>query len=100
MEEGVFVRISDNVQQVASIYTKENKVSRIETPNKVGGIRDNIKISETGKDYALVQKALKDVPDVRQDKIDAVMNKMNKGEYSVTGNDIASKLFEDSFSVM
>ena len=94
------MRISDNVQQVASIYTKENKVSRIETPNKVGGIRDNIKISETGKDYALVQKALKDVPDVRQDKIDAVMNKMNKGEYSVTGNDIASKLFEDSFSVM
>ena len=94
------MRISENVQQVASIYTKENKVSHIETPNKVSGIRDNIKISETGKDYALVQKALKDIPDIRQDRIDAVMSKMNKGEYSVKGNDIADKLFKDSFSVM
>lgn len=94
------MRISDNVQQVASIYTKENKVSHVETPNKVNGIQDNIKISETGKDYALVQKALKDIPDVRQDKIDSVMSKMNKGEYSITGNDIANKLFNDSFSIM
>lgn len=94
------MRISDNVQQVASIYTKDNKVSRIETPNKVSGIKDNIKISETGKDYALIQKALKDVPDVRQDKVNAVMSKMDKGEYSVNGSDIADKLFKDSFGVM
>jgi len=94
------MRISENVQQVASIYTKENKVSRLETPNKVSGIQDNIKISETGKDYALVQKALKNVPDVRQDRIDAVMSKMDKGEYSVNGNDIAEKLFSDSFEVI
>jgi len=86
------MRISDSIQQVASIYTKENRVSHVETSNKVSGVKDNIKISETGKDYALVQKALKDVPDVRQDKIDAVMNKMNNGGYSVNGNDIIDKL--------
>jgi len=94
------MRISDSVQQVASIYTKENKVSRVETPNKVSGVQDNIKISETGKDYALVQKALRDVPDIRQDKVDAVMSKMNKGEYSVTGNDITNKLLENSMGIM
>ena len=87
------MRITDNVQQVASIYTKENRVSRVEATNKVGQVSDNIKISETGKDYAFAQKVLRDVPDVRQDKIDAVMNKMNSGDYSVSSEDIVDKLF-------
>ena len=45
--------------------------------------------SEIGK----TQKALKDVPDVRQDKIDAVMAKMEKGDYNnVKSEDIATKI--------
>ncbi len=83
----------DNVQHVANIYTKDMKVSHVEATNKVSQAQDNIKISETGKDYAFAQKVLKDVPDVRQDKIDAVMNKMKNNEYSVSSEDIADKLF-------
>ncbi len=82
----------DNVQQVANIYTKDNKVSHVEAANKVSQAQDNIKISETGKDYAFAQKVLKDVPDVRQDKIDAIRSRMENDEYSVSGEDIADKL--------
>ena len=87
------MRIGDGLPQVTGIYTNDKRVSRVENLNNVEGIKDNVKISEVGKDYAIAQKALKDVPDVRQDKIDAVLAKMEKGEYeNVKSEDIASKI--------
>ena len=85
------MRITDSVPQVTGIYTNDKRVSRVENLNNVQGIKDNVKISEVGKDYAVAQKALKDIPDVRQDKIDEVMAKMEKGE-EVKGEDIATKI--------
>ena len=87
------MRIGDGLPQVTGIYTNDKRVSRVENLNNVEGIKDNVKISEVGKDYAIAQKALKDVPDVRQDKIDAVLAKIEKGELGeVKGEDIASKI--------
>jgi len=86
------MRIGDGLPQVTGIYTNDKRVSRVENLNNVEGIKDNVKISEVGKDYAIAQKALKDVPDVRQDKINEVMAKMEKGDYEVKGEDIASKI--------
>ena len=87
------MRIGDGLPQVTGIYTNDKKVSRVENLNNVQGIKDNVKISEVGKDFAIAQKALKDVPDVRQEKVDEVMAKMEKGEYKeVKGEDIATKI--------
>jgi negative regulator of flagellin synthesis FlgM len=87
------MRIGDGLPQVTGIYTNDKRVSRVENLNNVQGIKDNIKISEVGKDYTIAQKALKDVPDVRQDKIDAVKAKMESGEFTkVKSEDIADKI--------
>lgn len=87
------MRIGDGIPQVTGIYTNDKKVSRVENLNNVDGIKDNVKISEVGKDYAVAQKALKNVPDVRQNRIDEVKAKIEKGEYAETkGEDIADKI--------
>lgn len=83
----------DGLPQVTGIYTNDKKVSRVENLNNVENIKDNVKISEVGKDYAIAQKALKDIPDVRQDRIEEVKAKMEKGEMeNVKGEDIATKI--------
>ena len=87
------MRIGDGLPQVTGIYTNDKRVSRVENLNNVEGIKDNVKISEVGKDYAIAQKALKDIPDVRQDRIEEVKAKMEKGEMeNVKGEDIATKI--------
>lgn len=87
------MRIGDGIPQVTGIYTNDKKVSRVENLNNVENIKDNVKISEVGKDYAIAQKALKDIPDVRQNKIDEVMAKIEKGDYAnVKSEDIADKI--------
>ena len=83
----------DGLPQVTGIYTNDKKVSRVENLNNVENVKDNVKISEVGKDYAIAQKALKDIPDVRQDRIEEVKAKMEKGEMeNVKGEDIATKI--------
>ena len=87
------MRITDGIAQVTGIYTNDKKVSRVENINRAEGIKDNVKISEVGKDFTIAQRALRNIPDVRQDKIDAVMAKMEKGEIKeVKGDDIATKI--------
>lgn len=83
----------DGLPQVTGIYTNDKKVSRVENLNNVENVKDNVKISEVGKDYAIAQKALKDIPDVRQDRIEEVKAKMESGEYAnVKSEDIATKI--------
>jgi len=83
----------DGLPQVTGIYTNDKKVSRVENLNNVENVKDNVKISEVGKDYAIAQKALKDIPDVRQDRVEEVKAKMEKGEMeNVKGEDIATKI--------
>lgn len=87
------MRITDSVPQVTGIYTNDKRVSRVENINRAEGIKDNVKISEVGKDFAIAQKAMRDIPDVRQDKIDEVKTKMENGAIkNVKGNDIAEKI--------
>ena len=89
------MRISDSIAQVSGIYTNDKKVSRVENVNKSEGIKDNFKISEVGKDFSIAQKALKEIPDVRQDKIDAALAKIEKGEYEqVKSEDVADKILK------
>jgi negative regulator of flagellin synthesis FlgM len=91
--EGVKMRIGDGIPQITGIYTNDKKVSRVESLNNVGNVKDNVKISEVGKDYAIAQKALRNVPDVRQEKVDEVKAKMENGEISnVKSEDIADKI--------
>jgi negative regulator of flagellin synthesis FlgM len=91
------MRISGNVQGVAGIYTNDKKISKVENVNKLSLGRDDIKISSKAKDYSVAMNALKNIPDVRQDKVDEVAKKLANGEYKVSGDDIADKILNDSF---
>ena len=91
------MRISGNVSGVAGIYTNDKKISKVENVNKLNLGRDDIKISSKAKDYSIAMNALKNIPDVRQDRVDEVAKKLANKEYDVSGDDIADKILNDSF---
>ena len=53
---------------------------------------DAVSISSFGKDYQIAKKALADIPDVRQDKIDSLKQRISEGTYNVSSEDLADKL--------
>ena len=91
------MRISGSVQGVAGIYTNDKRISKVENVNKLNLGRDDIKISSKAKDFSIAMNALKNIPDVRQDKVDEISKKLESNEYKISGDDIADKILNDSF---
>lgn len=57
--------------------------------------KDELSISNKAKDFSLVMKALKNVSDVREDKIRDISQKIESGTYNVTGKEIMDKLMSN-----
>lgn len=86
------MRITGGIQNVSEIYTKENRVNKLNNVDKVDAPKDDVKISATGKDFSIAMNALKDVPDVREDKVNDIRSRIENGTYNVSGKDVAEKL--------
>ena len=86
------MRITGGIQNVSEIYTKENRVNKINNVDKVEAPKDDVKISATGKDFSIAMNAVKNVPDVREDKVNDIRSRIENGTYNVSGKDVAEKL--------
>ena len=91
------MRISVNVSAVTGIYKNDKKISKGENVNKLSLGKDDIKISSKAKDYTTAMNALKNVPDVRQDRVDEISAKLAKNEYKISGDDIADRILNGGF---
>ena len=86
------MRITGNVGSITGVYTNDKRISRVENTNKISPASDDVKISSVGKDFAIAMNALKDVPDIRMDRVNELSAKIASGEYNVSGEDIASRI--------
>lgn len=90
--EGVFIMRIENIQMVAQLYDKKSvaktkKVSETDTA-------DQLEISQAGRDYQIAKKAVKESAEVREDLVKKIKSQIDSGEYSVTGDEFASKVIE------
>ena len=86
------MRITGNVGNVTGVYTNDKRISHVENTNKISPAKDDVKISNVGKDFTIAMNALRDVPDIRMDRVNELSAKIERGEYNVSGQDIASKI--------
>ena len=79
---------------VQQIYeTQFNKTEAVKTAKPVSGLgADTVTISDEAKDIMFAQKVLAGIPDIRQDKVDALKRAMDAGSYALNMNDVAAKM--------
>lgn len=81
-------------------YNQINQVYGVGKTRKAGksGYADNVNttdqvsFSSIGKDMQVAKAALANVPDVRQEKVDALKTAIQNGTYSVSNESFAEKL--------
>lgn len=80
----------DAYNQVNQIYKSENKMKT----NKVSKAskRDGYEISSFGKAYQAARQAMNSVPDIREDKVAQIKEKIDNGTYEVSGEEFAEKI--------
>lgn len=83
----------DAYNQINQVYgvgksKKSGKTGYIEN----AGTRDQVSFSSIGRDMQIAKAALAKVPDVRQEKVDALKASIQDGTYRVSNRDFAEKL--------
>ncbi|HBW36488.1 flagellar biosynthesis anti-sigma factor FlgM [Desulfosporosinus sp. BICA1-9] len=72
-----------------------NRVSQVQ--KKTLGSEDKVAVSDKAQVFqALLQKA-KELPSVREDRVKALTEQIERGEFQIDGQKIAEKLFSPEF---
>jgi negative regulator of flagellin synthesis FlgM len=83
---------ASQVQQNAQAAETEGEKGRA----KVG--EDNVELSQSARDLQRAQKALQDLPDIREDKVAALKQQIQNGTYDIRADKIAANMLKESLS--
>ena len=77
--------------QIHQIYGS-TKAARSPKSREAVYSRDAVEISNGGQDYQIAKKAVREAPDVREDLIASLKERIASGTYNVSGESFADKL--------
>lgn len=80
-------------------YNQINKVYNSAKASKLKGARstgkrDEVQISQAGRDYQVAKQAVAETSDIREDKVAQLKADIESGNYKVEAGDFAAKLIE------
>lgn len=84
----------DAYNQIQQIYGTK-KLSKSEEKKTTGtSFQDQLQLSATAQDASAVKKAISAAPDVRQNLVNSLKERIDNGTYEVDVEDFAGKLLE------
>ena len=88
----------DAFNRVQQLYGKTSTTNL--KKEKTRNFSDQLQISNMGKDIQIAKQAVKNSPDVREDVMASIKERLNAGTYQVNTDEFADKLFERYQSVV
>ncbi len=88
------MKIWGEIPKVSGVYNKQKSVGKVDKTGNVASKKDVLSISSQAKDYQTVMKALKETPDIREEKVNSLADKYESGQYEVKNTDIADKILK------
>ncbi|WP_069998882.1 flagellar biosynthesis anti-sigma factor FlgM [Cellulosilyticum sp. I15G10I2] len=81
------------IDQINNIYEtyKKQSVSGAKPIAKTQK-KDQVELSETAKDFQRVYKLLNATPDIREDKVNEIKDRISSGTYSVKAEEVTDKI--------
>ena len=81
----------DAYNQVAQLYGIQKNLKTQKAQNAAGP-RDQVSISQAGRDYQVAKSAVSEASDIREDKVASIKERIASGEYNVSADELAQKL--------
>lgn len=86
----------DAFNKVSQLY-QANSTKKVTSASAVSQ-KDRVEISRMGKDYQIAKQAVANTPDIREDKVAALKQKIASGNYNVNAEELADKMVESYFN--
>ncbi len=90
------MRIPRDVPKITGIYGSQ-KINKIRRSGGAASKKDVLSISNEAKDFQTVLRALREVPDIRKEKVDTIRGSIEAGQYDVKARDVADKVIRSVF---
>jgi flagellar biosynthesis anti-sigma factor FlgM len=91
-----FGKIDGYLKQVNKDKTKSGAVSDDQSSNKILPSGDRVALSPEAKVMQKAIKVLEALPDVREEKVAQIKERIAEGSYQVDGKKIAEKMIKES----
>lgn len=88
---GVFFMKINRMDNAFNVYKQNQNVKKTE---KAKGKEDKIDISPEAKEYQFAINKLKDIPEIRSEKVNAIKAQIKSGTYKVDSKKIAEKMID------
>lgn len=90
----IFNSNNGNIDKIIQAYRKQ-EVSNERTKSSRLSRNDELSLSDVAKDYQLAMNAIKRVPDIRKEKVEAIKEQIRTGTYVIDAGKIAEKILEN-----
>lgn len=85
--------------QMQQLYPAKNTAKT--TGNKpVSSFSDKLQISSKGKDISVAKQALASTPDIREDLVSSIKERVQNGTYEVSGEAFADKVLGNFYQTL
>ena len=85
----------DAYNKISQMY-ETHKATKVANKGKVSK-KDKLEISNTGRDIQIAKEGLKKTSDIRQDKVNDIIKRMESGTYNVSAKEVADKIVDKYF---
>lgn len=86
------MKIWGDSPRVFGVYNQTTQVGKIKKQESVASRKDEYQVSSQARDYQSVMKVLRNVPDIRQGRVNEVSSRIEAGTYKVEARDISDKI--------
>ncbi len=83
------------IGQIMKVYNQNTKVSQNAKPEKTQGLmgkKDQLTLSNEGQTFQKVLSAMEQLPDIREDKVKDVKQRVDSGTYQIDNEKVAEKM--------
>lgn len=85
------------IDKSTGLYGVYNKnMSQVNNDRNEKGKKDEINISDKAKSYQFALGIVRQEPEIRQEKVTELKEKIQSGNYNVSSEDIAEKMMNDA----
>ena len=82
-------RVPHQPKGIAS-STRENISSKTDP-----SVRDQVTVSDLGREHQAIQEVLKEIPEIRQERVNEIRAALESGNYDVSSDLLADRLIQD-----
>jgi len=87
----------ESAVHVSSLLKKQQgKEVSPKMPEKNGSPQDEVQLSPQARDFQRIKDVLKKTPEVRQEKVAELSQRINSGNYDVDNEKVAEKIIRDN----